>query len=87
MFLKGKRSRSNKTSLGRRTELKKLPISENSVMAGQRLKDREHKTKRRKSKQTRNKADEENQIQQMTRNFKDAGTIANIPNDASSADQ
>jgi hypothetical protein len=46
------------------------------------LRDRKHKTKRRKSKQTRNKAEEENQIQQMTRNFKDEGTIASIPNDA-----
>jgi hypothetical protein len=33
IILKGKGSRSNKTSLGRRKELKKLPISEKSVMA------------------------------------------------------
>jgi hypothetical protein len=53
------------------------------------LRDRKHKTKRRKSKQTRNKAaaEEENQVQQMTRNFKDAGSIVSIPSDASSADQ
>jgi hypothetical protein len=35
----------------------------------------------------RKKADEENRIQQMTRDFKDAGTVASIPNDTSSADQ
>jgi hypothetical protein len=51
------------------------------------MKDRKQKTKRRKSKQTRNKAEEKNQIQQMTRNFKDAGPIVSIPNDASSPDQ
>jgi hypothetical protein len=51
------------------------------------LKDRKHKTNRRKSKQTRNNAEDENQIQQMTRHFKDAGTIASIANDACSADQ
>jgi hypothetical protein len=51
------------------------------------LRDRKHKTKRRKSKQTRNKAEEEDQIQQMTENFKDAGRIASIPNSACSADQ
>jgi hypothetical protein len=51
------------------------------------LRDRKHKTKRRKSKQTRKKVEEENQIQQITRNFDDSGTIASISNDACSADQ
>jgi hypothetical protein len=46
MILTRKGSRSNKTSLDRRKELKKLPISEKSVMARQRLKDREPKTNR-----------------------------------------
>jgi hypothetical protein len=76
--LKGEGSRSKKTSLGRRKELKTLPISEKSVMTSRRLRDRKHKTKRRKSKQTRSKAEEEKKIQHMTRNFKDAGTIERV---------
>jgi hypothetical protein len=87
MILKCKGRRSSETSLGRRKELKTLPISEKLVMACQRLKNRKHKTKRRKSKQTRNQAEDKNQIQQMARNFKDPGRIATIPNDASSTDQ
>jgi transposase len=51
------------------------------------LEDRKRKPKRRRSKQTRNKAQEENQIRHLTRDFKDAGTIPSIPNDASSAEQ
>jgi hypothetical protein len=54
------------------------------------LRDRKHKTKRRKSKQTRNKAaaeEEENQIGDLTRDFKGAATIPSIANDACSADQ
>jgi hypothetical protein len=47
-----------------------LKISAKLVLARQRLRDRKHKTKRRKSKQARNKAEEKNQIQQMTGNFK-----------------
>jgi hypothetical protein len=41
----------------------------------------------RESKQTRNKAGEENQIQEMTQSFKDAGTITSMPNHTCSADQ
>jgi hypothetical protein len=52
-------------SLGNTTELKELPISEKLVFAGQRLRDRKHKTKRRENRQTRNKAEEKNQIQEM----------------------
>jgi hypothetical protein len=50
------------------------------------LRDPKHKTKRRKSKQPRSKAEEEKKIQQMTRNLKDAGTIGRVANDACSAD-
>jgi hypothetical protein len=64
-----------------------VPISEKLVLAWPRLRDRKHKTKRRESKQTRNKAGEENQIQQMTQNFEDAGTIASMLNHTCSADQ
>jgi hypothetical protein len=46
-----------------------------------------HKTKRRESKQTRNKAEEKKQIQEMSPPFKDAGTIANMPSHTCSADQ
>jgi hypothetical protein len=41
----------------------------------------------RKSKRTRNKTQEKNQIQYMTRNFKDAGIISHIPNYTCSANQ
>jgi hypothetical protein len=37
--LNGKGSRTNKISLGPRKDLKKMPISEKSLMAWQRLKD------------------------------------------------
>jgi hypothetical protein len=42
------------------------------------LKDRKPKNKRRESKQTRNKAEEENQIQQITENFEDAEALGSI---------
>jgi hypothetical protein len=51
------------------------------------LRDPKHKTKRRKNKQTRSKAEEERKIQHMTPNFKDAGTIARVANDACFPDQ
>jgi hypothetical protein len=41
----------------------------------------------RTSEQTRNKAEEENQIQDLARDFKDARTMGRIANDTSSADQ
>jgi hypothetical protein len=55
-----------------------VPISEKLVLAERRLKDRIHKTKRRESKETRNKAEEDNQIQQITHNFEDAEAIGSI---------
>jgi hypothetical protein len=64
-----------------------VPISQKLVLAEQRLRDRIHKTKRRESKQARNKAEEENQIQQMTPHFKDAGRIARMPSITCTADQ
>jgi hypothetical protein len=51
------------------------------------MRDRKHKTIRQESKQTKNEAGEQNQIQQMTQNFQDGGTIASMPNHISSADQ
>jgi hypothetical protein len=74
-------------SLGNTKELKTLPISGKLVLAEHRLRDRIRKTKSRESKQTRNKAEEKNQIQQMSPHFKDAGTIASMPGHACSADQ
>jgi hypothetical protein len=68
-------------------ELKTVPIAEKLVLAEQRLRDRKHKTKRRESKQTRNKTERKNQIQKMTAHFKDAGTSARMPSDTCSADQ
>jgi hypothetical protein len=51
------------------------------------LRDQKHKSKRRKGKQTRNKAEEKNQSQQMTRHSQDAEAIASMPNYTCSADQ
>jgi hypothetical protein len=57
------------------------------VLAEHRLRDRIHKTKRRESKQTRNKAEQKNQIQQMTPHFEYPGRIASMPSITCSADE
>jgi hypothetical protein len=51
------------------------------------LRDRKYKTQKRTTNKTRNKAEEENQIRDLTRDFKDGATIPSIANDACSADQ